>query len=142
MKVIASLLLALGFAGCLPTASDSRLCLASGELVASINLVIRAEAADMAGDKSETQALASQASDQARAAHANLDSITAESVRKSTAWQSLLDAYLHAGQAANALLPGHEATYGMTSTERESAIQSLRQAGVIPGCALPSIDDE
>ena len=142
MKLIGGLALAVVFAGCAPTVTDTRLCLAGRELVTSINLTIQAQAADTAGEADESKVLASEAADQVKLARANLDSVIAESVRESIAWQSLLDADLHAGQAANALLPEYANTYGMTSSEIDSAIRSLKQAGDIGGCVLPSLDAE
>ena len=63
-------------------------------------------------------------------------------VKRDATWGSLLDAYLHLGQGANALLPGYEGTYGSTGDELATGSKDLRaaEAGLPSACftATPS----
>jgi hypothetical protein len=114
--------------------SDPVLCNAAHDVSLAITVTTDASAKDSAGDRVGAQQLASQARTRAEQGHDKLQAITSEGVRAGTTWQSLLEAYLHAGQAANALLPGFEGTYGITEDELASARRALQAAAV----ALPA----
>ena len=125
-----------------PDTTQGVLCNASRDLVASINRTTQAAAAGAGTSLSEQ--LARQARSLAEQSHDRLQSITADVIRRSTGWQALLSAYLHAGQAANALLPEYNApavTAGELRSAR-SALDEAAHAGLDPECFLPSSSTE
>ena len=111
------------------SSADAVMCGVAHDLSLAITVATEAEAKDSTGDRVGAQQLASQARALAEQGHDKLRTITSDGVRASTTWQSLLLAYLHAGQAANALLPGFEGTYGMTGEELATAHRALQAAG-------------
>jgi hypothetical protein len=113
---------------------QTQMCTAAGDLATAMSLTEQAAARDASGDKAPAERLASQAAKLAEAGHAALKSVDADAVVRGATWQALLDAYLHIGQGANALLPAYAGTYGSTSDELARAATSLDAAR--PG--LPS----
>ena len=118
------------------------MCEAAGSLSAAKVLVEQAAAQDAGGDKAGAQALAGQAAALAKRGHDALESVPSSDVKRDATWGSLLDAYLHLGQGANALLPGYEGTYGSTGDELATGSKDLRaaEAGLPSACftATPS----
>ena len=104
------------------------MCDVAHDLALAITVTAEASTKDSSGDKVGARQMASQARAAAQQGHDKVQAITSDSVRTGTTWQSLLEAYLHAGQAANALLPGFEGTYGMTEDELATARRSLQTA--------------
>lgn len=131
MRIFTTVVLSALLAGCsaVGTPGAAHMCNAAGSLSAAKTLVERAAAKDASGDKSEAQALAAQAAALAQRGHDALQSVGSSDVKRNETWQALADAYLHIGQAANALLPGYENTYGSTAEELATGSQSLRAAG-------------
>jgi hypothetical protein len=103
-----------------------------------VELVEQAAAKDASADKAGAQVLASDAAALAAQGHDVLLTITSSDVQQGDTWQTLLDAYLHIGQAANALLPAYANTYGATAEELATATRSLRAAesGLPPRCFM------
>ena len=108
---------------------QAQMCEAAGDLSAAMSLVEQAAAKDAGGGKSGAQALAGQAAALAKHGHDVLQSVPSSDVKRDAAWGALLDAYLHIGQGANALLPGYEGTYGSTGEELATGSRSLEAAG-------------
>jgi hypothetical protein len=138
MRIIAMFALAAVLVGCsaLGTPGQAQMCEAAGSLSAAGSLVEQAATKDGSGDRSGAQALAAQAAALAGRGHDALQAVDSGDVKRGKTWQALLDAYLHIGQVANALLPGYEGTYGITAEELATGTQSLRAAaaGLPPAC--------
>ncbi|MGA7272578.1 MAG: hypothetical protein WB239_16010, partial [Acidimicrobiia bacterium] len=117
-------------------AADATTCGVAGSLSAAKTLVEGAAAKDASGDKASARQLASEAAALAKQGHDVLQTITSSDVRQGGTWQALLRAYLHIGQAANALLPAYASTYGITDEELATASEQLRvaQAGLPARC--------
>lgn len=133
MKFLATLALFVVLAGCstLGASGQTQMCEAARSLSAARALVERAAAKDAQGDKSGAQSLAGEAAALAKQGHDVLQSVPSSDVKRDATWQALLDAYLHIGQGANALLPGYEGTYGSTGEELTSGTKSLQAAAAI-----------
>jgi hypothetical protein len=110
------------------TPATGQMCAAAESLVAARTLVEQAEAKGAGGDKSRAEALATRAATLATQAHDMLQAITSGDVRSGDTWQALLAAYLHIGQAANALLPASAGTYGSTTSELAAGSRQLAAA--------------
>jgi hypothetical protein len=130
MRVLVALALSAVLMGCsaLGRPGQAQMCEAAGDLSAARSLVEQAAAKDGSGDESGAQALAAQAAAFSQRGHDVLQSVGSSDVKRDATWQALLDAYLHIGQAANALLPGYEGS-GATAEELATGSQSLRTAG-------------
>lgn len=110
------------------SSGDVTMCDVAGSLSAARTLVEQAAAKDASGDKAGAQQLAGQAAVLAKQGHDLLQTITSSDVMGGDTWQALLGAYLHVGQAANALLPAYANTYGMTDEELATASKQLQAA--------------
>ena len=110
------------------SAAEVVMCEAAGTLSTAKTLVEQAAAKDASGDKSGAQQLANEARSLAEQAHEALQEVTSADVKPTSTWQALLDAYLHVGQAANALLPSYASTYGITGEELATASNDLQAA--------------
>ncbi|HTK43985.1 MAG TPA: hypothetical protein VL749_01355 [Patescibacteria group bacterium] len=120
--------LAMVLAGCSILApTDPRLCSAAQDLSQAMTLVATAVDADGKGDIARAQGLATQSRTLGEAGHATLDRMPDEEKPK-PAFQALLEVYLHAGQAANALLPAYEGTHAMAVSELEAGSVALTKA--------------
>ena len=139
MKFLATLALSVVLVGCsaLGASGQAQMCEAAGSLWAARTLVEQAAAKDARGDKSGAQSLAGEAAALAKQAHDVLQSVPSSDVKRDATWQALLDAYLHIGQGANALLPGYEGTYGSTGEELATGTKSLQSAAAnLPASCL------
>ena len=116
--------------------ADSTMCDVAGSVSAAKTLVERAAMKDADGDKAAAEQLAGEAAAIATQGHDTLQAITSSDVRQGDTWQALLRAYLHLGQAANALLPAYASTYGITDEELSTASEQLHiaQAGLPARC--------
>lgn len=115
------------------TPTDPRMCSAAQDLSQAMALVATAVDADARGDIALAQGLATQSRTLGEVGHATLQKMPDEE-RPKPAFQALLDVYLHAGQAANALLPAYAGTHEMAVSELESASESLTKARAeLPG---------
>ena len=131
MRLVLTLVLASSMlAACSVTvaSADATMCDVAGTLSAAKTLVDQAAAADASGDKAGAERLGGQAALLAMQAHDTLQTVTSGEVKRGDTWQALLDAYLHVGQAANALLPGYEHVYGLKDEELAAASKALQTA--------------
>ena len=121
-------------AGCSVLApTDPRLCSAAQDLSQAMALVATAVEADAKGEVARAQGLATQSRTLGEFGHSTLQKVPDEEKPK-PAFQALLEVYLHAGQAANALLPAFDGTHEMAVSELESASASLTKARAeLPG---------
>jgi hypothetical protein len=110
------------------SAADVAMCDVAGTLSAAKMLVEQAAAKDANGDKAGARQLANEAGSLAEQGHEALRAITSTDVKQGDTWQALLDAYLHVGQAANALLPAYASTYGVTGEELATASKDFQAA--------------
>jgi hypothetical protein len=110
------------------SAAEVVMCEAAGTLSTAKTLVEQAAAKDANGDKTGAQQLANEARSLAEQAHEALQEDTSADVKPTSAWQALLDADLHVGQAANALLPAYAGTYGFTGEELATASKDFQTA--------------
>jgi hypothetical protein len=135
-RVAVTALLGLLLTGCGTGASASEpvLCEVAHGLTVAVATTEQAAAEDAAGDKVGAQQLAGEARSRAQKAHDQLQTINSDEVRQGATWQALLESYLYVGQAANALLPGFESTYGMTDEQLTLARPQLETAA----SALPA----
>lgn len=108
--------------------AEATMCDVAGTLSAARTLVEQAATKDANGDKAAAQQLADGAVLFAQQGHDVLQTITSSEVKQGDTWQALLDAYLHIGQAANALLPAYAGTYGTTDEELATASEQLQAA--------------
>jgi len=115
-------------------ADDLKLCTAAQVLSGAITGSRSATIADLLGNPSNAEALASTARLDAEQANSFLKAITTPAVLQGTAWQQLSATYLHTAQAANSMLPGFENTHGIAAEELTQAETALQAAGA----ALPS----
>jgi outer membrane PBP1 activator LpoA protein len=139
MKFLAILALSVVLAGCsaLGSSGQTQMCQAAGSLSAARALVEQAADKDARGDTSGARTLAEKAATLAKQGHDVLQSVPSSDVKRDATWQALLDAYLHIGQGANALLPGYEGTYGSTGEELTSGTKSLQAAAAnLPAVCL------
>ena len=107
--------------------ADPRLCSAAQDLSQAMALVATAIEADGRGEPALAQGLATQSRTLGESGHSTLQKVPDEEKPK-PAFQALLDVYLHAGQAANALLPAYGGTHEMAVSELESGRVSLAKA--------------
>lgn len=135
-RAVAFLLLPALLLGCgaVPSQSDAVMCDVATVLVTARALTQEASAKDGGGDKNAARQLAGQARTIAQQGHDRLKTITSDDVKRGATWQALLSAYLHVGQAANALLPEYANTYGITGEELTKASGDLQTAAA----ALPA----
>src|SRR5437868_13154900 len=110
MKALATLALCAVLVACsaLGASAQAQMCEAARSLSAARALVEQAVAKDLRGDTSGGQSLAGEPAALAKQGHDVLQSVASSDVKRDSTWQALLDAYLHIGQGANALLPGYE----------------------------------
>ena len=131
LTVVAAVLVA----GCtLLSPADPRLCSAAQNLSAAIALTQTAIAADDDGDLARAQGLATQARSLTELGLALLQGVP-DDRHAEIAWQSLMDAYGHTGQAANSLLPAYAASHGQGPQELTLAGRSMDRART----ALPAM---
>ena len=90
--------------------------------------------ADAGGDLARAQGLATESRTLGELAHATLQQMPDEDKAK-PAWQALLSAYGHVGQAANSLLPAYSGSHGTGRDEYESASKFMADARA----ALPAM---
>lgn len=133
-RVAAVGLAATVLAGCSILApADPRLCSAAQDLSQAMALVATAVDADARGDIARAQGLATQSRTLGEFGQSTLQKVPDEDKTK-PAFQALLEVYLHAGQAANALLPAYDGTHEMAVSELQSASASLTKARAeLPG---------
>jgi hypothetical protein len=124
---------ALLLSGCtLLAPADPRLCAATQNLSAAMALTATAIAADDAGDFARAQGLATQARSLTERSLDLLQGVP-DDRHADDAWQRLLEAYGHAGQAANSLLPAYADRHGTGPEELELAGRSMDAArGDVP----------
>ena len=125
--------LAMVLAGCSILApTDPRLCSAAQDLSQAMSLVATAIEADAKQDIARAQGLATQSRTLGEFGHATLDKMP-DAEKPKAAFQALLEVYLHAGQAANALLPAYGGTHAMAVSELEAGTAALTTArGELP----------
>ena len=137
-RVAAFVILSALAVGCspVPPQSDAVMCDVATRLVTARTLTQQAALRDADGDKDEARQMAGQARSLAQEANDQLQTVSSDNVRQGGTWQALLEAYLHVGQAANALLPDYANTYGMTGDELTAANSYLQiaEAGLPARC--------
>ena len=111
------------------------MCDAAASLVTAQTLTQEAITTVTRGDAAGARQIAAQAAAAARGGHDQLQTIEATDVRDSDAWQSLLKAYLHVGQAANALLPEYDGGTATATSELRLAGEAFQSAKA----SLPAI---
>jgi hypothetical protein len=113
------------------------MCGVAGSLSEARTLVEQAAVNGASGDTAGAQQLAGQAVELATQGHDLLHAIASSDVRRGKTWQALLEAYLHIGQAANALLPAYVGTYGITDQKLATASGQLElaMAGLPTSCS-------
>jgi hypothetical protein len=125
-------------AGCGPVPPDAQvaMCDAAATLTSAESLAQASVTTVERGDAATGVGLARDARDLAEQGHDRLQTITASDVRSGATWQSLLTAYLHVGQAANALLPDYAGGAEMATSELALASDALAtaQASLPPAC--------
>lgn len=127
--------------GCGPSrAGEAVLCEIAHNLAVAAALTERAAEEDAAGDKRGAQELASDARSRAEQSHDQLQAIASDEIRHGATWQALLEAYVHLGQAANALLPGFEGTYGMTGDQLALGYPPLKTAAAALPATCTAVD--
>jgi hypothetical protein len=110
------------------------MCDVAGSLSAAKSLVEQAVAKEAGGDTLNAQELAGQAAQLATHGHDLLKTIQSSEVKSAPTWQALLNAYLHVGQAANALLPEYAGTTELATDELARASGWLESASTaLPG---------
>lgn len=103
-------------------------------------LAATAITADEQGDLARAQGLATQSRTLGELAHATLQQMP-DAEKSKPAWQALLSAYGHVGQAANSVLPAYSGSHGMGRDEYEMASRFMADAkAVLPAMcfALPA----
>jgi hypothetical protein len=115
-------------AGCFGLSADGTMCEVGGTLSTATTVAEQAAAKDADGDPAGAQQLALQAAELATHGHDLLQTITSTEVKRGDTWQALLGAYVHIGQAANALLPAYSGGYGITEQELTAASNEMRTA--------------
>jgi len=131
MRIVLTIALAcslVGVCSAFGSSAEVIMCDAAGTLSAAKTLVELAAAKDANGDKPDAQQLANEAGALAAKGHDALQTVNSTDVKQGDTWQALLDAYLHVGQAANALLPAYSNTYGSTGDELARASKDLEAA--------------
>jgi len=112
------MLLVLVAAGCAAAGPDptAQMCAAATQLEDARLITAKAVVADQTGQAEVAQSLAQQARATAGQGNAGLQAVISD-VQRGATWQALFMAYLHLGQAANALLPAYANTNGMSASE-------------------------
>jgi hypothetical protein len=108
------------------TPPDPRLCTAAQNLSAAMTLVETAIDTDAGGDLARAQGLATEARSVADGANQLLQHFPAG--EHSIAWTALVEAYKHAGKAADSLLPAYADAHGSGGAELAAARTSMATA--------------
>jgi hypothetical protein len=119
-----------------------QICTAATQLEDARLVTTKAILADQLGEHSISQTLAHEAHASAERGRSELQSITSDEVLRGPIWQALSLAYLHVGQAANALLPAYENTYGMSPSELATADTqfAIAKAGLPEDCFVAGLN--